>query len=141
MEITAVVQKGNPIAPVRVRWLRSSLAETDASNTASGAPYRRPENIVVMIGDANLNRCCFEGAALFGGQASYYAVLHPFPFLAGFVFLVDLEDHLGDPRFARSGSTSLRSPEPLRRLVAYRGNDPCRRSSNRNDRRPSRVRP
>ena len=34
-----------PIAPLSVRWPLSSLAETDASDHASAACYRRPEHI------------------------------------------------------------------------------------------------
>ncbi len=36
-----------PIAPVQVRWRRLSLAETDASDLASAACYRRSERIGV----------------------------------------------------------------------------------------------
>jgi hypothetical protein len=44
----AAFQTATPIAPVRVRWPRSSQAETDASDHASAACYRRPENIGVV---------------------------------------------------------------------------------------------
>jgi hypothetical protein len=37
--------KITPIASVRSRWRRSSLAETDASVTVSAACYRRPEHV------------------------------------------------------------------------------------------------
>src|SRR5712692_2323551 len=37
-----------PTAPVQSRWHRSSLAETDASDRASAACYRRPEDIGVV---------------------------------------------------------------------------------------------
>jgi hypothetical protein len=37
-----------PVAPALVRWPRSSLAETDASDHASAACYRHPENIGVI---------------------------------------------------------------------------------------------
>ena len=37
-----------PIAPSPVRWHHSSLAETDASDRASAACYRSPEDIGVV---------------------------------------------------------------------------------------------
>ena len=36
-----------PIAQIQARWRRLSLAETDASDLASAACYRRAENIRV----------------------------------------------------------------------------------------------
>jgi hypothetical protein len=49
----------------------------------------------------------------------------------GVFLLVDLEDRLGDPRSARPGSTSPRSPEPLSPSRPLRGYDPFRLVLNR----------
>jgi hypothetical protein len=43
-------QTAIPTASIPVRWHRFRLAETDASDHASAACYRLPENVWVFVG-------------------------------------------------------------------------------------------
>jgi hypothetical protein len=59
----------------------------------------------------------------------------------GVFLLLDLEDRLGDPRSARPGSTSPRSPEPLSPSRPLRGYDPFRLILNADHMKRPRPRP